>query len=60
MKMSLYTQNTLINSQTQYFQNQLGFQNQPQPIMRLGSVNNRTFLPLLIQGNKSCKSCGGK
>jgi len=56
MKMNLYTQNTLINSQAQYFQNQLG----SQPVLRLGSLSNRTFIPLFIQGNKSCTSCSGK
>ena len=56
MKMNLYTQNTLINSQAQYFQNQIGFQ----PVIRLGSLNNRTLIPLFIQGNKSCTSCSGK
>jgi hypothetical protein len=60
MKMNLYTQNTLINSQAQYFQNQLGSQYQSQPVLRLGSLSNRTFIPLFIQGNKSCTSCSGK
>jgi hypothetical protein len=62
MKMNLQTQNTIITNQSQYIQRQLGYQSQlqTQPILRLGSSINRTFLPLLIQGNKYCKSCGGK
>ena len=60
MKMNLYTQNDLISNQTQYVINQQILQNQSQPIIRLGSLNNRNFLPLFMQGNKHCKSCNGK
>jgi len=60
MKMNLQTQNDVVNNQTAYIQNQLGPYFQAQPILRLGSSANRNFLPLYIQGNKYCKSCGGK
>jgi len=60
MKMNLYTQRDIINNQSLYIQNQLGTQLQAQPVLRLGSSINRIFLPLFIQGNKNCKSCGGK
>ena len=60
MKMNLYTQRDIINNQSLYIQNQLGTQLQTQPVLRLGSSINRIFLPLFIQGNKNCKSCGGK
>jgi hypothetical protein len=60
MKMNLQTQNDVIASQSIYIQNRLGLQFQAQPVIRLGSSINRNFLPLFIQGNKSCKSCGGK
>ncbi len=60
MKMNLQTQREVINSQSLYIQSQLGPQFQAQPIIRLGSSINRTFLPLFIQGNKYCKSCSGK
>jgi hypothetical protein len=50
----------VVNNQTAYIQNQLGPYFQAQPILRLGSSTNRNFLPLYIQGNKYCKSCGGK
>jgi len=60
IKMTLYTQNDLINNQTQYLINQQIIQNQTQPVIRLGSSINRNFLPLYIQGNKYCKSCSGK
>jgi len=58
MKMNLYSQNQLSNSQIQYLTQQL--QSHVQPLLRLGSTSNRNFMPLLIQGNKSCKSCSGK
>ena len=58
MKMNLYSQNQLSNTQIQYLTQQL--QSQVQPLLRLGSTSNRNFMPLLIQGNKSCKSCSGK
>ena len=60
MKMNLQTQRDVIVSQSIYIQRQLGSQLQAQPTLRLGSSINRSFLPLFIQGNKSCKSCGGK
>ena len=60
MKMNLQTQRDVIVSQSIYIQTQLGSQLQAQPTLRLGSSINRSFLPLFIQGNKSCKSCGGK
>ena len=60
MKMNLQTQRDVIVSQSIYIQRQLGTQLQAQPTLRLGSSINRSFLPLFIQGNKSCKSCGGK
>lgn len=58
MKMNLYSQNQLSNIHIQYLTQQL--QSQVQPLLRLGSTSNRSFMPLLIQGNKSCKSCSGK
>ena len=58
MKMNLQTQNDVVNNQAAYIQNQFG--NITQPILRLGSSANRNFMPLFIQGNKYCKSCGGK
>ncbi len=58
LKMNLYTQNQLTNIQTQFLAQQI--QRQTQPLLRLGSKSNRNFLPLIVQGNKSCKSCGGK
>jgi hypothetical protein len=60
MKMNLQTQNDVIVNQSTYIQNRLGAQFQGQPVLRLGSVGNRNFLPLYIQGNKYCKSCSGK
>lgn len=60
MKMNLQTQRDVIVSQSIYIQTQLGTHLQGQPTLRLGSSINRSFLPLFIQGNKSCKSCGGK
>lgn len=56
LKMNLVTQSQLVYNQIQYTQ-QI---QQTQPLLRLGSVYNRNMLPLLITGNKSCKSCGGK
>ena len=60
MKMNLQTQNDVIANQSLYIQNRLGLQFQSQPVLRLGSSANRIFLPLFIQGNKYCKSCGSK
>ena len=56
LKMNLVTQSQLVYNQIQYTQ-QI---QQRQPLVRLGSVYNRNMLPLLITGNKSCSSCGGK
>ena len=58
LKMKLYSQNELTNIQNQVLRQ--NFQYQPQPLLRLGSSTNRNFLPLQVQGNKSCKSCSGK
>ena len=58
MKMNLQTQRDVIANQSIYIQSRLGGQLQAQPTLRLGSSANRSFLPLFIQGNKSCKSCG--
>jgi len=55
LKMNLVSQNQLVYNQIQ--QTKLV---QQQPLLRLGSTSNRSFLPLLITGNKSCKTCGGK
>jgi hypothetical protein len=59
LKMNLTTQSQLVYNQTQYIQ-QIQAQAQPQPLFRLGSASNRNMLPLLVTGNKSCQSCGGK
>ena len=57
LKMNFFTQNRLVYNQIQYIEQT---QAQTQPLLRLGSTSNRNFLPLLITGNKSCKTCGGK
>ena len=57
LKMSLVSQSQLTYNQIQQAQQ---VQRQTQPLLRLGSVSNRKMLPLLISGNKSCKTCGGK
>ena len=56
LKMKLVSQSQLTYNQTQ----QQIQQQQTQPLLRLGSVYNRNMMPLLITGNKSCKTCGGK
>jgi hypothetical protein len=58
LRMNLFTQNQLTNIQSQYITQQQ--QNQTNHIMRLGATQNRNSTPLPVQGNKSCKSCGGK
>ena len=58
LRMNLYTQNQLTNIQSQYITQQQ--QGQTMHIMRLGATQNRNSTPLHVQGNKSCKSCGGK
>ena len=58
LRMNLFTQNQLTNIQTRYISQQQ--QNQTIHFMRLGATQNRNSTPLPVQGNKSCKSCGGK
>jgi hypothetical protein len=55
--MNLVTQSQLVYNQIQQIQQT---QAQVQPLLRLGSVSNRNMMPLLITGNKSCRTCGGK
>jgi len=57
LKMNLVSQSQLTYNQIQQSQQ---VQQKTQPLLRLGSVSNRKMLPLLITGNKSCKTCGGK
>lgn len=57
LKMNLVSQSQLVYNQIQQTRR---VQQQQQPLLRLGSVSNRNLLPLLITGNKSCKTCGGK
>ena len=59
LKMNLVSQSQLTYNQIQQIQQQQ-IQQQTQPLLRLGSVYNRKMMPLLISGNKSCKTCGGK
>jgi hypothetical protein len=58
LRMNLFTQNQLTNIQSRYITQQQ--QGQTNHIMRLGATQNRNSTPLPVQGNKSCKSCGGK
>jgi hypothetical protein len=58
LRMNLYTQNQLTNIQSQYITQQV--QGQTSYFMRLGATQNRTYAPLVVQGDKSCKSCGSK
>ena len=58
LRMNLYTQNQLTNIQSQYITQQT--QGQTSYFMRLGATQNRQYSPLVVQGDKSCKSCGGK
>jgi len=58
LRMNLFTQNQLTNIQTRYISQQQ--QGQTIHFMRLGATQNRNSTPLPVQGNKSCKSCGGK
>jgi hypothetical protein len=60
MKMNLVTQSQQVFNQIQLQQAQAQTQTQKQSLLRLGSKSNRNFLPLLISGNKSCHTCGGK
>jgi hypothetical protein len=56
LTMNLTRQSQLVYSQVQQTQTQT----QSQSLFRLGSSTNRNMIPLLITGNKSCKTCGGK
>ena len=60
LKMNLVSQSQLTYNQIQQQQQQIQQIQQTQPLLRLGSVYNRKMMPLLISGNKSCKTCGGK
>jgi hypothetical protein len=60
LRMNLFTQNQLTNIQSRYITQQQQNQNQTTHFMRLGATQNRNSTPLPVQGNKSCKSCGGK
>jgi hypothetical protein len=58
LTMNLTRQSQLVYNQIQ--QTQIQTQTQTQSLFRLGSSTNRNMIPLLITGNKSCKTCGGK
>jgi hypothetical protein len=58
LTMNLTRQSQLVYNQVQQTQTQT--QTQTQSIFRLGSSINRNMIPLLVTGNKSCKTCGGK
>jgi hypothetical protein len=58
LRMNLYTQNQLTNIQSQYITQQV--QGQTSYFMRLGATQNRRYAPLVVQGDKACKSCGSK
>ena len=57
LRMNLVSQSQLVFNQIQQSQQE---QQQVQPLLRLGSASNRNMMPLLITGNKSFKTCGGK
>jgi type II secretory pathway pseudopilin PulG len=59
LRMNLTRQSQLVNNQIQQAQ-QIQQIQQAQSLFRLGSTSNRNMMPLLITGNKSCQSCGGK
>jgi len=59
LTMNLTRQSQLVYNQIQQTQTQQT-QTQSQSLFRLGSSINRNMIPLLITGNKSCKTCGGK
>jgi hypothetical protein len=59
LRMNLTTQSQLVSNQIQQIQQAQQIQ-QTQSLFRLGSTLNRNMMPLLITGNKSCQSCGGK
>jgi len=56
LRMNLTTQSQLVSNQIVQAQ-QI---QQTHSLFRLGSTSNRNMMPLLITGNKSCQSCGGK
>jgi len=61
LTMNLTRQSQLVYNQIQQTQQtQIQTQTQSQSLFRLGSSTNRNMIPLLITGNKSCKTCGGK
>ncbi len=62
LRMNLTRQSQLVNNQIQQIQQTQQAQQiqQAQSLFRLGSTSNRNIMPLLITGNKSCQSCGGK
>jgi hypothetical protein len=64
LTMNLTRQSQLVYNQIQQTQTQtqaqIQTQSQSQSLFRLGSSTNRNMIPLLITGNKSCKTCGGK
>jgi len=61
LTMNLTRQSQLVYNQIQQTQTQAQqTQTQSQSLFRLGSSTNRNMIPLLITGNKSCKTCGGK
>jgi hypothetical protein len=60
LTMNLTRQSQLVYNQIQQTQTQTQTQTQSQSLFRLGSSTNRNMIPLLITGNKSCKTCGGK
>jgi hypothetical protein len=59
LTMNLTRQSQLVYNQTQQTQ-QTQTLTQSQSLFTLGSLVNRNMIPLLITGNKSCKTCGGK
>jgi hypothetical protein len=60
LTMNLTRQSQLVYNQIQQTQQTQQTQTQSQSLFRLGSSTNRNMIPLLITGNKSCKTCGGK
>jgi hypothetical protein len=62
LRMNLTTQSQLVSNQIVQAQQIMQAQQiqQTHSLFRLGSTSNRNMMPLLITGNKSCQSCGGK
>jgi hypothetical protein len=62
LRMNLTTQSQLVNNQILQAQQiqQAKQAQQRHSLFRLGSSSNRNMMSLLITGNKSCQSCGGK